>query len=342
MNHLYNTRLATYREMKSHQWNRICPNCGKKDFSSYINTITGQPIDEKRCGKCNRETHCGYHLPPREWYEEHRPKRREWLPKEQWLAEKRQREREAREIQRQLAEREAERKAKAFDPLSDKQHPEVQAYLNCMGELCKRSLTHTHTLAQWFFTNFSREKVDYALKRYRVGATKDGHTVFWQTDLHHRIRTGKVMAYGNDGHRLKGVTGAINWVHSLLGMEQKASQCLFGEHLLGGNVYPLPADDIALVESEKTAIIMSILMPQKTWLATGGKQNFKHDVLLPLCELDVAVYPDADALDKWEEKIEMLNREYGYRFYIPNNYRDMCTPEARERKWDLADIMIEN
>ena len=97
---------------------------------------------------------------------------------------------------------------------------------------------------------------------------------------------------------------------------------------------------LSLVESEKTALFMSILVPHTTWLATGGKQNFKHEMLWALCEQPVAVYPDADALDNWSRKMEELNREHGYRFFIPDWYHAMCTPEARAKKWDLVDMML--
>ena len=60
-------RLATYRECKAHrEWNTTCPDCGRKGkFSPYIDTVTMQPVDDKRCGRCNRLSNCGYHLPPR-------------------------------------------------------------------------------------------------------------------------------------------------------------------------------------------------------------------------------------------------------------------------------------
>ena len=45
------------------------------------------------------------------------------------------------------------------------------------------------------------------------------------------------------------------------------TQCLFGEHLL--KQYPKKV--VALVESEKTAVICAGLMPRFLWLATGGK-----------------------------------------------------------------------
>ena len=61
-------RLATYRECKAHrEWNTTCPDCGRKGkFSPYIDTVAMQPVDDKRCGRCNRLSNCGYHLPPRE------------------------------------------------------------------------------------------------------------------------------------------------------------------------------------------------------------------------------------------------------------------------------------
>ena len=66
MNHRY--RLATYRECKAHrEWNTTCPDCGRKGkFSPYIDTVTMEPVDDSQCGRCNRLSNCGYHLPPRE------------------------------------------------------------------------------------------------------------------------------------------------------------------------------------------------------------------------------------------------------------------------------------
>lgn len=337
MNKDFKFTLAHYRDIKCHQWNRKCPHCGQREFSPYINVYTGEPLDDKSCGKCNRETNCGYHEKPKDWFEKHRPER-EWLPKEEYIARKRQERREAEEARRRYEEQ--QRKKPRFDCFASEQHPKVEDYLECMGEWCEQSQSYTHALAQWLYTKFPRERANAMLKRYRVGGTRDGRTVYWQTDLRGRVRAGKVMGYGLDGHRLKGVAGAINWVHAVYKMEQLAPQCLFGEHLLGVQEKPLSTEEFSLVEGEKTAIAMSILMPKKIWLATGGKQNFKHELLWPICGLDVAVYPDADALDEWTAKVEELNRDYGYRMYIPDNYRAMCTPESKERKQDLADMLL--
>ncbi len=39
------------------------------------------------------------------------------------------------------------------------------------------------------------------------------------------------------------------------------------------------SEKIGVVESEKTALIMSLVCPDKVWLATGGKANFKESML---------------------------------------------------------------
>jgi hypothetical protein len=52
------------------------------------------------------------------------------------------------------------------------------------------------------------------------------------------------------------------------------NQGLFGEHLLRDRYKP-----IALVESEKTAIIASVYLPQFIWVAVGGMQNLNIDMI---------------------------------------------------------------
>ena len=336
MNKKYKFTLAHYRDIKRHQWNRVCPHCGQREFSPYINVYTGEPLDDKRCGKCNRETNCGYHQSPKDWYEQHRPERREWLPKGEYIARKRQERREAEEARRRYEEREAERIARKFNPLSSEQHPDAQAYIDRMGELCEQSQSTNNALARWLYTMFPKDKVDEVLRLYRTGSTPDGWIIYWQLDIHERARTGKMMAYGPDGHRLKGKNiPSFNWAHSKEGIEQLADQCLFGEHrLLGWE------GSIAIVESEKAALFMAIRYPNILWLATGGKQNFKHEVLWPICGREVFLLPDADALDEWTGKAEKLNRKEGYKFVISELYLAMCTPEARKKKQDIVDMLL--
>ena len=256
----------------------------------------------------------------------------------------------------------------------------VGDYLSRMSTLCHQSRSDKNNLARWLCTQFPEEQVAEVLARYRTGSTRDGRIIYWQIDEHGQVRAGKVMAYDLDGHRRKGSLpqpppeeGACShreqppvcWVHSMKidGIrfdEMLAPQCLFGEHLLethpnppckGGDLaprcqHPLPhregwGGSPCLVESEKTAIIMSLIKPDTVWLATGGKANFKEQMLWPLLGYEVPVYPDADALHDWAVRIAQLNRELGHRLYIPTGYYNLMDhDEARREGWDLADILL--
>lgn len=359
--------LIHYRDRIHSSLNRICPNCGQKEFIPFIDLLTGEAVDDKRCGVCERKINCGYSMSPSEWAEKYAPPR-ERLPKEQWLAQQRQREKEAEELRRQAAER----KANSFKPYVKTQPPKVQAYLDRMAALCKQMHNPNNTLMDYLYTIVpSKEKVDAAFDRYRIGSTKKRKVIYWQIDRDERVRTGKIMNYGSDGHRVRSENA--NWVHcqdctGLATKEQLAPQCLFGEHLLSCSTTDFsdftdyktdgsstsqeknqcnPSNPwsennprkIGVVESEKSAIILSILCPGIVWLATGGMDNFKTEMLEVIKPFDVVVYPDADALENWSKKIEQFNRD-GYHLYIPDWYRAMCTPEAREKKQDIADFLL--
>ena len=238
----------------------------------------------------------------------------------------------------------------------------VGDYLSRMSTLCHKSRSDRNNLARWLCTQFPEEQVAEVLARYRTGSTRDGRIIYWQIDEHGQVRAGKVMAYDLDGHRMKDGKRNVCWVHSMKidGIrfdEMLAPQCLFGLHLLNDNVdvnenlaprcVQAPSlrgragGEAAIVESEKTALIMSLVCPDKVWLATGGKANFKESMLAPLIGLEVAVYPDADALHDWYTRAVEMNRTLGTHLHIPTGYYNLMDhDEARREGWDLADVVL--
>lgn len=346
---MHRYRLAHYRECRAHrEWNTTCPACGRRGkFVPYIDTHTMRPVDDRQCGRCNRESNCGYHLPPRQ------------LPR---------------------TEEYVSRKARPFvshrTPFREtcvrqNNQQEIEVHYEKMHRACEQSQPWGSHLVTWLRTRFPREAVAAAIKRYRVGGTPDGATLWWQIDSQGRVRTGKAMRYNPlTGHRVKESGGAVNWAHRmrLYGepAELAVEQCLFGEHLASlrdgvmlstakhlatssgeGSFAMLSMtateeDPFALVESEKTALIMSLVKPGTVWLATSGKQNFKDAMLAPLLDHEVAVYPDADALADWSRRIGRLNSTLGHRLYIPVWYYNLMDHEQPRREgWDLADVMME-
>ena len=184
--------------------------------------------------------------------------------------------------------------------------------------------------------------IDRIIADYRLASTPDQAIIFLQIDKAGQCRTGKIMQYDpTTGHRIKdpNMPGRINWLHTTLKRKKQLpkdwqlTQCLFGEHLLRQH----PDTTIALVESEKTAIICSALMPQYTWLATGGKSGLTSERLSSLKGRKIIVFPDEDAFKDWQQKIFTFPH---LDIRISRLLEDNATPEDREAHIDLADWLI--
>lgn len=160
-----------------------------------------------------------------------------------------------------------------------------------------------HVLGEYLNKVFGVDKTRAAMQLYYVGGTFDGKTIFPNVDENRMCVGGKVIPYLSNGHRDK--SASITNIHSLIGRSQ-GDQVLFGSHLL--QMYPSAA--VGVVEAQKTAIIMSILMPTEKsniiWVATGGKGEFNDRILKPIYQRKVVVFPDADGVDMWTERSKQL------------------------------------
>lgn len=189
-------------------------------------------------------------------------------------------------------------------------------------------------------------RIEKTLDAYHVGTTRDGSgfTIFWLVDEYGRTLTGKMLRYGEDGHRLKTVKYNSDWIHSRLARAGKyddkkwdTGACLWGEHLL--NIYPKAT--VNLVESEKTALIMAIAYGnphRQLWLATGGKGNLNAERLAPIVRrgMHVVLYPDHDAIEEWEKRVDAIGYD---RLTINTKYVTDLWVESDGPKADVADIV---
>lgn len=289
-----------------------CPKCGDPhSFAYYLDGNTGLPID-KTVGRCNHESGCGYHYTPKQFFIDNPVEKERFVrPVQQKPIQKPQ-----REI--------------GYIPF---QYVEKSASYNSsfVYFLCG------------LFDRYSLESptIERLMQDYALGATKDGSIIYWQIDTKGKVRTGKVMKYDpNTGHRVKD-GGGINWIHAmmkkqgLLPDDYHLVQCLFGEHLL--KIYPTKV--VALVESEKSALIASGVYPDYVWLATGGKSQLSIDKLKVLQGRTVVMFPDVDGFEYWSNKAKEVEA-IGCKVVVSDLLEKNATDEDRANKIDIADWLI--
>lgn len=151
----------------------------------------------------------------------------------------------------------------------------------------------TNVFISYLIRMFGIAEASELQSKYKIGTAKHGGTIFWQKDLNGRFRTAKVMYYNPNGKRSK---ERSSWfVHSKIRKDFNYQQCFFGLHLVDGK------KPVALCESEKTAILMSVFRPEYTWIASGGSEMLSIQRLSELPRLDI-VFPDGGQFEKWESK----------------------------------------
>ena len=190
----------------------------------------------------------------------------------------------------------------------------------------------------------------HAALRYRLGRSKDDAVIYWQIDQMGQVHDGKLMWYGPDCHRLK--NRHASWVMYLLKQHftipQESFQpthIFFGLHLLG-----VMGGEVAVVEAEKTAVILSELYPQCIWLAAGGLGEVQSEKFLPLRHYKVILFPDTDpegrAFTKWYEAAQTVMKSFFWPKDNPIRVSPIlerhATPDQKRRKIDLVDYILES
>ncbi|TMI73299.1 MAG: hypothetical protein E6H09_07825 [Bacteroidetes bacterium] len=207
-------------------------------------------------------------------------------------------------------------------------------------ELFRQSLKSyaDNNFIKYLLTLFGDEITQELIETYYIGTSRhwSGATVFWQIDKKGYIRTGKIMLYNQEsGKRIKEPFNYITWAHHVLKInDYRLKQCLFGEHLLSHDL----ERPVAITESEKTAIISSVYLPQYIWLAAGSISNLTTEKCLVLEDRNVVLFPDLNAYDRWEEKKEQLSNSMNISIfdYLEINASDKDKKEGL----DIADFLM--
>jgi hypothetical protein len=293
--------MTEYKYQLAKRGKHHCPACERKTFVLYINNTTGEPL-HATVGKCDRADNCGYHYTPKQYFTDNHisfDTKREHAPRP-----------------------------------TPKPQPQP-SYIDT--DVFKKSLQghENNNLVQFLRGTVGDEATKTAIGRYYIGTSKNGGTIFWQVDGCERIHAGKIIQYGADGHRRKDVMPPVQWAHAILKLPGfHLSQCLFGEHLLR-DVTKM----VAIVESEKTAIIASGYLPAFIWLACGGSEGLNFDKCKCLKGREVVLYPDVGMFDKWNAKAEQL-RIICTKVSVSNLIETAATETERQAGFDLGDYLI--
>jgi hypothetical protein len=284
-----------------------CPTCKQRDktFSLYIDTETGEHI-HPTVGRCNRESNCGQHYTPKQYFQDNNisfdtPQPKAYKP------------RPVTPIQKPVS----------FIPV----------------EVFKASLKahETNHFVQFLINLFGVEVASQLVNRYFIATSKhwNGATVFWQIDTQGKVRTGKIMLYSpTTGKRVKNLEIPVYWVHKALKQpEFELRQCLFGEHLLIDKIKP-----VAIVESEKTAVIASVYLPHFIWVAVGSLTNLNAEKCSILKGRTVILFPDLNGFDKWSSKAKELS--HLAIFSVSDLLERKATETEKKQGFDLADYLI--
>lgn len=307
----YPFTLEPYKGMKT---KFECPECGRKQkFSRYINTSTGEYLDPS-VGRCDRQIKCGYHKTPKQFFQENPDKNRNF----------------------------PEKPEKTWFPIKN---PENISYHN--SEILEKSLENyeKNNLVIYLGNILGRETAKKLVEEYQVGTSDhwQGANIFWQIDIQGKIRAGKIMLVNKEtGKRIKNPQPLINWVHRVMNIEDfNLKQCFFGENLV--NKYP--GKPVAIVESEKSAIICSFFAPTMVWLASGNLNGLTLEKCKALLGKRIVLFPDLKCYDIWKSKAMEIsgtlnsNNSVITTFSVSDLLEKNALPEERECGYDMADYL---
>ena len=281
------------------KWN--CPNCLQKTLVRYIDSETDQYINDE-VGRCDREVKCGYHFTAKQYFEANKSLGITYTQISHFKPQ--------------------------IKPILKPHYISVDTVVSTL------ETPRNANFIKFLDYEYGEAETNKVISKYQLGAYKSD-VVFWQIDTSNRVRTGKIMKYDpTTGKRLKGAPPTnIIWAHKHFYKEGFIYvQCLFGENLIYGNNHT-----IAVVESEKTAIISSLYYPDKIWVATGGIGNFK--LIEALKGRNVILYPDTGCYEIWRDKAYLYRNKMN--ISISTILEHNALEIERENGYDLADFLLQ-
>lgn len=293
-----------------------CPSCENKTFVRYVG-VDGNYLHPS-VGKCDKADSCGFHYTPKEYFHDN-PTPEEWKP-------------EKRVIKKKEAPKQVD-----YLPIDEYLFP-----------FTGKGNGLNNNLAKFLYAKFpdKKQRINEVLWQFLCGDYGDS-VLFPYVDVSGRFCTGKVMKYDiTTGKRIKDEAYCIDWIHSKLirkGVIPEAFNhrlCLFGEQQT--QLSSMEGKPVAIVESEKTAIIASLFIDEFIWLASGALGWLNVSKLEPFRDRRIVLFPDTSregtAFERWA-KIANEASGKGFKISVDRTLEEQCSSEEKAAGFDIADFI---
>lgn len=191
-----------------------------------------------------------------------------------------------------------------------KKKNDIKGSFHSLEDFDKMIFKHTNLINNFstYLENFfTRKQIFEAENKLLIFATNDffNKSICYPYINQKEEVTGvKIMAYDEEGKRKRNAEGnaIINWMHRVLKIENWTNDfCLFGLH----QVNERNEKSVHIVESEKTAFIMTIVKPEFIWMASGGLTMLNRKKLEPIKNHRIFLHPDkGKAFNEWSRIAE--------------------------------------
>ncbi len=282
-----------------------CPSCKQRTFKKFWDKLKNEYFPDEDVGRCDSEISCGYFQSPKAFYQKHGI--------------------DYNKIERNYIYQPKPKPPTTYIDESwvkkSMNRPIPNYFIDYLGRL------------------FGKEQSNILVNQFRIGGSKrwKGATVFWHIDQDFKVRSGKIMLYNSKiGKRIK---FCDNWVHSVAEIKDfTLGLCFFGLHQLTEN----SSKTIGIVESQKSAIILTGINSKMLWLASGGLNGLQIERFEPLKGRKIILYPDAGIdkngtpFQKWSKRADELI-QLGFNVSVSKLVENAATDEQRIKGYDLAD-----
>ena len=178
------------------------------------------------------------------------------------------------------------------------------------------------------------DQMHHAAQRYHLGKSKSGLPIFWLIDdLYQPL----------DGHL------GNSWVSTSLKAREpmlkywRVTHCLFGLHQLSDDHCQ---SSIGIVDSEQSAVLLSEILPETLWLSFPDMSGITADLLEPLQDQVITIYPRADPTMTnylfFQDFADLVRSTYpSITLNVNSTLEDRTTESQKSRYIDLLDFILE-